>query len=279
MAERGTYHVDPGGGDEGSDDDPLQHGHGARIERHGPADPLPLEGESAQPAEETTPEPASIKALDVCPNCGANMPGTGTLVCMRCGYNLKTLKVEMTKTGVKEPAEAEEEEKEKPEALASPGQGNLRLPAALAAGGGALLAIGYLAGLSSLYAAETPGALGRLGALMSEVVVIATLTGCGMGALLLLARYSLEAEIGDLRLSVTRLLGIVVVARLAAFLSMPVFSLEFTIEAAVVAVAYTGLLMYFFVLSARDAALGMVLTLFLFLILLGVSAALYWAVL
>ncbi len=109
--------------------------------------------------------------------------------------------------------------------------------------------------------------------------MIATLTGCGMGALLLLARYSLEAEVGDLRLALTRLLGVVVVVRLAAFLSMPVFSLEFTIEAAVIAVAYTALLMYFFVLNARDAALSMVLTLFLFLILLGVSAAVYWAVL
>ena len=56
----------------------------------------PPESESGFTAAATGPY---VKTLDVCPNCGANLPSSDSLVCLRCGFNLKTLQVMATETG------------------------------------------------------------------------------------------------------------------------------------------------------------------------------------
>ena len=255
--------------------------HGQRLERSGPAEPLPLEDEldgtpPVPPA--STPRGSTVKALDVCPSCGADMPGSLSLVCVRCGFNLKTLKTESTATDETAPPD-EEAITEEAEPLSSPGRGGLRLPGFMAAGAGCVLAVGYLAGASALYLAEeVPGAGGRFAAVWGELVMVGAMTGCGVAALALVARYSLQAAFGDVKLAALRVLGAVVSVRLLAFLSLPLRSLELPLEAAAIAAAYTGLLIYFFVLGVRDAAVAMFVTFMLLLTLVGVSAAVYGAV-
>ena len=64
------------------------------VPRSTDSTPLPLEGQpSARGGDDDSDRPSSPKELDVCPNCGASMRGAETLVCLRCGFDLKTMRV------------------------------------------------------------------------------------------------------------------------------------------------------------------------------------------
>ena len=85
MASKETYPLQP-------DDEPQEprpQPQGARVDPAPDVEPVPLEsadgpaGPGGPAPAEADPPASSVKALDVCPNCGASMRQTDTLVCMR----------------------------------------------------------------------------------------------------------------------------------------------------------------------------------------------------
>ncbi|MCZ6445243.1 MAG: hypothetical protein O6758_03555, partial [Planctomycetota bacterium] len=116
------YPVGPGEASPAASKESLQQAHSLKVDRPEDAQPLALEPEA--PPEKNTPRgeaessagqtESSVKALDTCPNCGASMAATDTLLCLRCGFDLKTLKVIKTVTG--EAAKVEQLEQEDEEA-------------------------------------------------------------------------------------------------------------------------------------------------------------------
>ncbi|MHC4106720.1 MAG: zinc ribbon domain-containing protein [Planctomycetota bacterium] len=206
---------------------------------------------------------SSVRSLDVCPNCGANM-ASGVVVCLRCGYDLKSLKVLKTVSGgTVEAPEPEEAEVQPP--LCEAGRGDLWLPASVAVVCGLLLAIGYLMGADGLYAATgeageraaaTPGLGTRLLALIQFVCLVVILAACGLGALGVLARL-LERALGDLKLASVRIVGAVTAARLVTLVDIGVRSLEWVVEGLVQMVVFFLLATFLLRLKPRD---GLVLT-------------------
>ena len=103
------------------------------------------EREAAPPSpadvpESLPPEPDSIRALDVCPNCGSPLGGVDVVVCLRCGYDMKAMKVIKTDTK----GTAAEPQEQDSGVLVEAGLGDLWLPAAMAVAGLGLLGAGYL---------------------------------------------------------------------------------------------------------------------------------------
>src|SRR5262245_21124318 len=122
------------------------------VPRSGEAKPLPLEDQPAERSamRDDSGRPSSPKELDICPNCGASMRGAETLVCLRCGFDLKTMRVIQTATGESAiPTAEEDEELRRP--LVEPGMGDLYLPGIMAGLSGLLLLIGFLAGARGLF--------------------------------------------------------------------------------------------------------------------------------
>ena len=66
---------------------------------------LDLPDRSQEPEEteqfemEIEPDSDYVKSLDICPNCGKAMGKARNLICLKCGFDLKTMKVIETKTG------------------------------------------------------------------------------------------------------------------------------------------------------------------------------------
>jgi len=92
------------------------------LEPHEP-DPDPEPASEAAPKAPKPPdleEPPAVAALDVCPNCASPLGGVDIIVCMRCGFDMKSLKV--IKTDTKATAKPIEEE-EQP-ILSEPGTGD-----------------------------------------------------------------------------------------------------------------------------------------------------------
>ncbi len=240
-------------------------GSGSDVER---VPPEPQEKDEASPPAGSSRATSSVKALDVCPNCGANM-ATGVVVCLRCGYDLKSLKVLKTVSGgtvdATEPEEAEEaEEAEAQPPLCEAGRGDLWLPASVAVACGLLLAIGYLVGADGLYpateeAGATPGLGGRFVALIQFLGRMVILAACGFGALAVLARL-LERTLGDLKLASVRIVGAVTAARFVTFVDIavqPLEWLEWVVEGLLQVVVFFLLARFLLRLTARD---GLVLT-------------------
>jgi hypothetical protein len=227
----------------------------------------PRPAHPAREAPRAGDEPSPIKALDVCPNCGSPMGPVDTVVCMRCGFDLKTLKVIKTKTPppATPPADqAKPEAETESAALSEPGAGDLWLPALLGAASLLLLATGCLAGFRGLVggsAEESAGFFLRLGALVKIVLRVAILAGCGLGGLAVLAHIA-RARLGELKLAAVRMAGIMAILNVTAFISTTSRGLEWTIESIVQGLAYVGLTMFFFGLNLRDAVTLLGVTVF-----------------
>lgn len=212
--------------------------------------------------------PPSVKSLNVCPNCGAPMTASDALVCLRCGFDLKTMKVVATTTGVAEvDPDAASETGAKP--LVQPVASDAWLPKAMAAVAGAILLAGYLAGMRGLFPTaglsdqKTPSGTNevvvssryvisfqwRMGSIAQEAALIAIWTGCGILALFFLAKL-MGAKLGDIKAAAWRMLGIVCVMRLATMLSLP--WAEWVIEAILQMAAFAGLSLVMFRLKPRD---------------------------
>jgi len=254
-----------------------------------PPEPSAADGTSREAAApestgrpEPEPEPSGVRALDVCPNCGSPMRGRDTLLCMRCGFDLKSLKVIETETG--QTTEEEEKEEER-EPLVQQAGGDPWLPAALAIAAAVVLLIGYLAGAAGLFpqlrSALEEGALfsaswdARWGGAARFPLLIGLWTMCGFGALIASA-WLFGRPFGNVGLGALRMLAITAVARCAGFLSFPWRPLEFTAEAIGAAAAFFILSMLLFRLKPRDAATVLVVTVVLFLALYVVARVVTW---
>jgi hypothetical protein len=220
-------------------------------------------------------EPADIHALDVCPKCGASLPDITTLVCLRCGFDLKTMKAIDTKVGVE--AAAEEVGNGKRAPLAAPGRGDRWLPLALAGASVLVLVIGFLAGADGLFAGVEPArATRRLLGLSRAVMQIALLTVAGAGALVAMARL-LGTTLGDVRLAAARMLGIIAVLALARFLNLNSDALEWSFETLIQAAAFIGLTMVCFALDVREALTMLGLLVVALAVLMAIASLTLWA--
>ena len=247
------------------------------------ADPeaqLPQDKAQDEPVPEVPREPSAIKALDICPNCGSPLGGVDAVVCLRCGFDLKTLKVIKVETGETTVPESDEPEQTAP--LSVPGAGDLWLPSAMAVVGLVVLGIGYLSGAPGLFdAAATTGeeAVGfakRMEGLVGMLVRTGVLTLAGFGGLSVLA-HMLDTRLGGVKLAAVRMLGISAAIGLVAFFNVDSIFFEVTIEAVCQAVAFVGLAMVLLGLTTRDAATLMGLTVFAMIGLLLLSAMVLWS--
>lgn len=277
MASKETYSLQP----DDEPQEPRSQPQGARVDPAPDVEPVPLESADG-PAEPGGPAPAeadppesSVKALDVCPNCGASMRHTDTLVCIRCGFDLKNLRVIETITGEATDAEPDEEPPKQRAPISAGGRDELGLPAGLAGLGLLLLGIGYLAGAAGLFPApeEADGtitAAARLWGLFRFVLLAAMLTACGLGGLYVVARL-LETTVGDLKLAAVRMAATVTTARLFTFLSFDAHAtVEWIVEMVGQAVIFLGLSMVLFRLNRRDTlTLGVVTAIIFLLMWLG----------
>lgn len=231
-----------------------------------------------EPVPELPEKPSAIKALDICPNCGSPLGGVDAVVCLRCGFDFKTLKVIKVETGETTAPESEEAEPAPP--LSVPGAGDLWLPAAMAAVGLGVLGIGYLAGAQGLFAGtegeEAVGFGKRLEGVLGMVVRTGVMTLAGLGGLSVLA-HMLDTRFGDVKLAAVRMLGISAAVGLLAFFNVDSIFLELTIEAVCQAVAFVGLAMVLLRLTLRDAATLMGITVFAMIGLLVLSQLVLWS--
>jgi len=237
---------------------------------------------SEAPGAPGAPDASDVHAVDVCPNCGSPMRGSDTLVCMRCGFDLKTMKVIETKKGE---TTGEEEEKEQRDPLVQEGPGDPWLPVALAIIGAAILLIGCLAGAAGLFphlrATLEEGATlvvswnERWGAAARFPVLIGLWTMCGFGALIAGA-WLFGRPFGNVGLGALRMLGIVAIARCVGFLSLSLRPVEFILESLLAAAVFFILTMLLFRMKPRDAATLLVVTIVLFLALFVIAHLVTW---
>jgi len=254
-----------------------QSSSGASDER-GPAEPLPLEPVPADSSDATAastpaPPPAAVPAdagevsdLDVCPSCGAKLRGDATVLCLRCGFDLKTLKTVETETGVIEtPAEAATASTPIVRAYWAD-----RVVLPVVAGLAALaLIIAMSAGHPSVYRAVEPDVAltgaERFQYVLRFPILVVLWCVCGIGGVLI-GGWLTGRPPGEVRSMVVRLLTIVVLARLVTFIDLPNAILEFGVELLGQAIVFVLLTMLLFRLRIRAAA-----------ILVGVQALLFVA--
>ncbi len=242
-----------------------------------PAPPADVPAKDGESKPESKPEPsAAIRALDVCPNCAAPLGGVDAVVCLRCGFDMKTLKVLKTATGTKDAPPAPEPQEEAAP-LSRPGSGDLWLPAVIALGSLVLLCVGDLAGWGGLFGgAETVGFGARISGLFKMSARTAVWTVAGVGGLAVLANI-LSTRIGDLTLASVRVLAIIAAASVLTVIDFSSLTAEWALQVLLQAAAFVGLAIALLRLSARDAAMLLGVTV-MFVVVLALSAALVlWA--
>ena len=280
------YPVDPKEAPSAESKDSLQQAHSLKVDRPDDAQPLALEPEA--PPEKNTPTgeaesstgqtESSVKALDTCPNCGASMAGSDTLLCLRCGFDLKTLKVIKTVTDEAAKVEQDDQEDEETPPISAPGRGELWLPGAVAIASLLILSIGCLSAAGGLFAdGEAIGIGRRLAGALNVLVWTAVLSLAGLGALFVLA-HMLHKPLGDVKLAAVRMLSIVAAIALLRFVNVEIAAWEWTFELASQAVAFVGLAMAMYRLRVRDAATLLGVTVLAVVGLLMVSQLVLWAV-
>jgi hypothetical protein len=259
------------------------------VPRTGDSQPLPLEHQPPSAAAPSRPVPrddsqgpSSVKELDVCPNCGASMRGADTLVCLRCGFDLKTMRVIKTATGETTAPVETDEQAGRP--LVEPGMGDLWLPGALAGISGLLLLIGYLAGARGLFpqldAEAEIGVTKRFEGILQLIVLLGMWTACGLAGLIFLANMlgkRTVKDLSDFKLAAMRMLGIVTAAHFVAFINFSSAPVEFVVEAILHLAIFAGLSILLFRLKPRD---GLTLTgasLVAFFVLWMCAKAIHWA--
>jgi hypothetical protein len=174
-------------------------------------------------------------AIVACPKCGAPMPGSEEVVCLRCGFDLTASQQIRTATGEVE-VEPDIPEAERKPPITGPGKGGLHLPAILAGVALLIMTIAFLAGAGGLYPtvngrhlrstytppidAEVdfteshPGLGAALLATLRFYVMTAAFAGSALGGLYVISRME-KRQIGDINLAALRCLAIVAVCELA----------------------------------------------------------------
>lgn len=240
-----------------------------------------------QPAT-ASPSSYSVTDLDVCPSCGAPMRGPDTLVCTRCGFNLKTMKLVRTMTGVTEVSAATAapgfgsagiDDEEQLPVISRPGRGDQWLPLGIAGLCGLILLIGYLAGVPGLFPGRSDADITfglRVENLFRFIVMTGMWAGCGMAGLFVVA-HLLGMKVGDWPLAAMRMLAIAAVMQLIRLIGFSMVWLEHAVEIILQLGALAGLSLALFHLKPKEipTLVGSAVALFL-LLWLG-SAAVVWA--
>lgn len=257
----------------------------AHIERPDDVEPVELEPEdkpnqSAQKddAASDSDEPAKpgVRELDICPNCGAPMREGNRLVCLRCGFDLKTLQVLKTETG-EQVEEEDDEEDEPPEPLSLPGRGDYMVPGIMAGLSVLLISIGYFANADGLHLQAgndplvDPAAVDRFAKWGEYLAYLVLGSMCALASLFIVARLN-ERPFGDWRLGMVRTVGIIATVWLAKFLNLGDGFFEFSFEWILHGGIFVGLSMFFFRLMPRDAATAGLTALLLVLAFRGLAA-------
>ncbi len=278
------YSVEDHTKDDPQSQDPAQAS--ARVEPGEGVEPLELEPDNGSRestdgengARETEePGKSSVKALDVCPNCGATMRQGNLLVCLRCGFDLKTLRVLETQTG-EEIQEDDEDEEEPPEPLSRPGRGDFRVPGIVAGISVLLISIGYLFGADGLYDLRSeegfpidPTAVQRFGQWGVYLATLVLGSLCGLAGVFVVSRLN-ETTFGDWRLGSLRIVAVFATLWLAKFLDLGGKFLEIGAEWILHGGIFVGLSMFFFRLTPRDAATAGLTALLLAVVFWGLAA-------
>jgi hypothetical protein len=149
-----------------------------------------------------------------------------------------------------------------------------------------VLVLGYLAGIGGLFPPTlnadgeiVPGAeiafATRLSGLLKLVISVAMWTGCGLGALAVVA-YLNGMRLGDVRLAAARMLGVVAVMHLTRFLSFRTLWIEWTLESIAQAAIFGALTMVMFNLKPRDTPMLVGSAIILFLAAWLSALAIVW---
>lgn len=243
-----------------------------KVEPGDDVKPLDLEDSSTENAHQDSPsssEPESkakakshVKGLDVCPNCGSTMRESDTLVCMRCGFDLKTLQVLKTTTGEVTIEELEEDEEVVKQPLCVPGRGDIKIPLIVLAANAVLITIGYLIGADGLFSFATdeglsikPDAAQRFAAWGFYLALLVLGTGCGLVGLFTVSKLN-EVPFGDVKLASARMAAITATMWLVKFLSLGYGFIENITEWILQGGIFVGLSMLLFKLIPRDAAIA-----------------------
>ena len=266
-----SYSVEDHAQGDPSDQAPEQNS--PKVEPGDDVKPLDLEDSSTESAEQESPSssvPKSkakakshVKGLDVCPNCGSTMRESDTLVCMRCGFDLKTLQVLKTTTGEVTEEELDEENEDViREPLCLPGRGDLKIPLIVLAASAILITIGYLFGADGLFSLATdegvsitPDAGERFAAWGFYLALLVLGTGCGLVGLFTVSKLN-EVPFGDVKLASARIAAITAVMWLVKYLSLGNGFIEDAAEWVLQAGIFVGLFMLLFKLIPRDAAIA-----------------------
>ncbi|MCZ6836179.1 MAG: hypothetical protein O7G85_10430 [Planctomycetota bacterium] len=214
---------------------------------------------------EVEPESDYIDSLDICPNCGKTMEGVSKLLCVHCGYDIKSMHVIKIKRGEVTEEELEaESKKDFIEPLCRKGWGNFHTPAIMAGIALGVLFIGYAMRSTWLLDDEAGN---RFLAFVVSVLWLVPLIGCSFGALYTVA-HLLERPLGRFKLAWARVAGIVCFAKLATFISSPF--VEFVIEAIAQAGIAFGLSLLLFKVKPKESVLLVSFGFVYFLLFVGV---------
>lgn len=276
------YSVEDHAKDDPQSQDPAQRS--AQVEPGEGVEPLELEPDdsSREPtdgengaSETEEPPKSSVKALDVCPNCGATMREGNLLVCLRCGFDLKTLRVLETQTGEEL---QEEDEDEPPEPLCRPGRGDFLVPGIVAGISVLLISIGYLAGADGLFNLESddglpidPAAAQRFGQWGVYLATLVLGSLCSLAGVFVVSRLN-ETTFGDWRLGSLRIVAVFATLWLAKFVDLGGRFIELSAEWILHGGIFVGLSMFFFRLTPRDAATAGLTALLLAVVFWGLAA-------
>ncbi|MHC5024476.1 MAG: hypothetical protein ACYTGG_11305 [Planctomycetota bacterium] len=242
----------------------------------------PIKGDDAPPPGSSSSPPASSSASEVtCPSCGAPMPGADTLVCLRCGYDLKSLKKIETETAV------DVQEHLEPPVLTPAGRGGWRLPLIIAGAAAVILVICFLAGIHHVHPRVIEAArqanqpietvpMGDRWLAVARYLVYTAIWCVGGAAGLVVVAWLNAGRIGDLPLALSRLLAIAAAMRLVALLKLGSGVLEWLTESAgQIGLAFIGLLV-FFDLKPRDIGWVLLTAVGVFLVTYGGAQLLVW---
>lgn len=232
-----------------------------------------------------TPDTYELEAPepDVCPSCSAPMPGAGDLVCIRCGFDQRTLETIDTKESVTETAADEDDQPAmpgKPIAARSALDPWLGLAVFVAAVG--LLTSAHAMGWRGVtpradvaggYEAVTIGTVIMAGLKRIALTVIWSI--CGVGGLIV-AAHILTRPITSLTTAWSRMLAVVGVGMLARLIWLPQWA-EGAVELVVGLGLATAAMVVLFRLAPRNAGIVLVTGLGFAIILHVSSWMVVWA--
>jgi hypothetical protein len=223
-----------------------------------PEPPVPPAGKPVAPGDKPAPFALEAESPEPCPNCGAPLHGGEALVCLRCGFDLKTLDVIETETGV------DEHEPETPPApISTPGRGGPALAGTIVVACLLLLLVGHALGMRGLYPKVEPGLTianaERVASAGRAVALVGVWTLGALGALVALT-VLVARPLGDVRLVLLRLAAIVVVVRLVTVIDLGPAPLEISVEMVLQAGLFGLGLLAFFAISLHDALVTMAMT-------------------